>query len=376
MKKILFISTRNPYSGRYSGDVIRSQRIIKFLKKKFKVDVVSLCLNEKNSENSLFKFRHPNFFLKIFYSFISLARLKPLQFGLFYSNEMKDYIENNSNFYDYLFFYHIRSSQYLPFNFQGKTILEMGDLYSNNYFQTYKNLHFLNPLKYIYFFEGILVKKTEKEIFNKFDRITIFSKNESRNINKHFKKKIFQIDESVESISKKYSFSKKNNKILFIGNLNYLPNLLACKNFIKHILPKLIKKLPQIKFCIIGHISNFNKFLLQKPNVEILGPKKDLSKYIKSSFCGLANLEVATGVQGKVLTYMASGLPTICSNQVAKNFGSNVIIYKNNSDLIEKIISVKVNKAKSENYSKKSIKYSKTLSWIKISKKYLKLLDF
>ena len=91
---------------------------------------------------------------------------------------------------------------------------------------------------------------------------------------------------------------------------------------------------------------------------------------------GLANLDVATGVQGKVLTYMSSGLPTICSNQVAKNFGSNVIIYKNNSDLIEKIISLKVNKAKSENYSKKSIKYSKTLSWIKISKKYLKLLDF
>ena len=24
MKKILFITTRNPYSGRYSGDVIRS----------------------------------------------------------------------------------------------------------------------------------------------------------------------------------------------------------------------------------------------------------------------------------------------------------------------------------------------------------------
>ena len=87
MKKILFISTRNPYSGRYSGDVIRSQRIIKFLKKKFKVDVVSLCLNEKNSENSLFKFRHPNLFSKILCSFISLVRLKPLQFGLFYSKK-------------------------------------------------------------------------------------------------------------------------------------------------------------------------------------------------------------------------------------------------------------------------------------------------
>ena len=34
MKKILFITIRNPYSGRYSGDVIRARRIIEYLKKK------------------------------------------------------------------------------------------------------------------------------------------------------------------------------------------------------------------------------------------------------------------------------------------------------------------------------------------------------
>ena len=41
-----------------------------------------------------------------------------------------------------IFFHHIRSSQYLPKNFYGKTILEMGDLYSDNYYQTLKNLNF------------------------------------------------------------------------------------------------------------------------------------------------------------------------------------------------------------------------------------------
>ena len=34
------MSTRNPYSGRYSGDVIRSLKIIKFIKKKYFLDVV------------------------------------------------------------------------------------------------------------------------------------------------------------------------------------------------------------------------------------------------------------------------------------------------------------------------------------------------
>ena len=41
-KKILFITTRNPYSGRYSGDVLRSLKIINLLKKKYLVNVVCL----------------------------------------------------------------------------------------------------------------------------------------------------------------------------------------------------------------------------------------------------------------------------------------------------------------------------------------------
>ena len=46
----------------------------------------------------------------------------------------------------------------------------------------------------------------------------------------------------------------KNSYILFVGNLNYLPNILAVKDFIKKILPDLLKKLPNIKFCVIGDI--------------------------------------------------------------------------------------------------------------------------
>ena len=48
MKKILFVSTRNPYSGRYSGDVIRSFKIINLLKKKYEVDVA--YLGKKNND--------------------------------------------------------------------------------------------------------------------------------------------------------------------------------------------------------------------------------------------------------------------------------------------------------------------------------------
>ena len=128
MKKILFISTRNPFSGRYSGDVVRSLKIVNFLKKKYSLDIV--CLGKKgelkNKNMNILAFNDSNFFLKIFYCIVSLLKFEPIQFGLFYSREMKEYLREYAYQYDCLFFYHIRSSQYLPTNYRGKIIIEMG----------------------------------------------------------------------------------------------------------------------------------------------------------------------------------------------------------------------------------------------------------
>ena len=71
MKKILFISTRDPYSGRYSGDVIGSNKIINVLNKKNILDVV--CFGEKPlSKKNVFKFKKPFFLIRIFYVIKSL----------------------------------------------------------------------------------------------------------------------------------------------------------------------------------------------------------------------------------------------------------------------------------------------------------------
>ncbi len=381
MKKILFITARNPYSGRYSGDVIRAKKIIEFLRKKNSVDVVFLTdKNEiakiKNDKSNIF-FRYPNFFKKIFYCISNLLKLKPLQFGLFYSEEMADYINNNAKYYDLLFFHQIRSSQYLPIEFNGNTILEMGDLYSDNYRQTFNNLNFLNFFRFVYLLESFLIKRIENMAFNSFDKIILFSKNEINKLEKKYKKKIYQISESVQSISKKYKFSPKNYKILFIGNLGYTPNILACREFIKNILPILKKDIPNIEFNIIGNIKPFDKFLLSlNKNTNILGPQKKLDKFIDKSICGLANLKVATGIQGKVLTYMSYGLPVICSKKTSLNFGKNVLVYKSDKELVDLICNLKNNKKLNKKFSKNSLVFIKNLSWKKVSSSYSRIIRF
>ena len=84
MKKILFISTRNPYSNRYSGDVIGSKKILSILKKNNSLDLVTLDEKEDFSQKRTFIFEKPNFILKFFYIIRSLFYFQPIQFGLFY----------------------------------------------------------------------------------------------------------------------------------------------------------------------------------------------------------------------------------------------------------------------------------------------------
>ena len=376
MKKILFITTRNPYSGRFSGDVIGSLKIINFLKKKNQVDVVTLYRKKTELKKRIIYFKSPNYFLKIFYVLHSLLRLKPLQFGLFLSKKMKAYVKKNAKRYDLLFFYHIRSSQYLPNNYKGSTVIEMGDLYSSNYYQTFCNLNIFNPLKYVYLIESILIKRVENRIFQSFNKIILFSKNEIKKINRIFRKKIYNVNISIKSVQKKFTYSLKNNKILFIGNLGYLPNLLAVKDFINNSFFLIKKEIPDVKFLIIGDVSKLNKFFFSfKKDVIFLGQQNNIKKFIKNSICGLANIKIATGVQGKVLTYMSYGLPVVCSKKVASNFKKNTINYNNNNDLVKKIVNLKNNKKLSRKFSNKSLKFLKEFSEEKVCSKYLKIVS-
>ena len=251
----------------------------------------------------------------------------------------------------------------------------MGDLYSKNYNQTFCSLNIFNPFKYIYGLESLLMKNMEKKIFINFDKIILFSKSEIKEVNKLFRKKIVQINISITKIKKKYKFSESNKKILFVGNLKYLPNILAVKRFVKNILPKLKKNFEDVKVEIVGDIKIFDKFFLSfNKNVKCWGQQENLDKFIKGSICGLANLEIATGMQGKILSYMSYGLPVICSKKTLANFDKNVISYNDEDDLVKKINKLRYDKKLSNQISKKSLRFITKFTWKNIEKEYLKII--
>ena len=382
MKKILFISPRNPFSGRYSGDVVRAKKFAYYLSRNNYVKVISPHFHhfkKKESKLSYTGFKEPNIFLKIFYSLLSIFKFKPLQLGYFYSPQIKKFVKENYQNYDLIFLQSFRVAQYVPKEFEKKSILDMGDITSQNYYQTSSRKFFLNPLKFIYYFESLLLKKYESYCFKNFKKILLFSKKEINTLNKNFKKNIIQINFGIEKVKKKYNFNLKNYKIIFIGNIKYAPNRDACYEFSSKILPQINERYPEIEMHIIGEISKTDKFFLGKrKNVRIIGKEENLDQHIEKAICGLANLKISSGIQTKLLTYMSYGLPSVCSKQVADNFDaigeSKINYYINDEQLIRLIFKLKREKKSSVISSKRSLKVIQKFKWNSILKVFDKLV--
>ncbi len=374
MKKILFITARNPFSGRYSGDVIRAKKFIYFLSRDNYVKVLSPNFQNVKKRESKFNyegFSNPSLISKVFYIFLSLLKLQPLQLGYFYSPKINEYVKDNYKNYDLIFFQSFRAAQYIPKNLKKNSVLDMADLVSKNYEQTSKRLFFFNPIRIIYFIESLLLKRYEKICFKTFQKILLHSKKEINAVDKKYKKKIIQYSFGVDQIKKKYKFNIKNYKIIFIGNIKYAPNRNACFEFTNKILPLICKIYPNVEFHIIGEVSKIDKFFLnQKRNVKILDKIDNLDPHLDRVICGLANLKISSGIQTKLLTYMSYGIPSVCSKQVIENFDtikdSKISFYKNNEEMIKLILKFKRNKTFSLSASKRALKTIEKFKWNKI----------
>ena len=77
------------------------------------------------------------------------------------------------------------------------------------------------------------MRKYETNCFNNFQEVLLYSK---KNI--VAKNKITKIDFGIDKVFNRLNYKNDNNRIIFVGNIKYLPNKLACKYFLKKFFQK------------------------------------------------------------------------------------------------------------------------------------------
>jgi len=113
--------------------------------------------------------------------------------------------------------------------------------------------------------------------------------------------------------------------LVFIGQMDYFPNVDACCWFAKEIFPTLRKERSGLEFLIVGrNPSGPVRSLADVPGVSVIGGVADVRPYLAHSLALAAPLRIARGVQNKVLEALAMGKRVLASAAVASTFGSSL----------------------------------------------------
>lgn len=324
--KVIYITTRPPYPPHKGDQLIAFEQIRNMPKEKHEIYLVSLVSNysETNEvKNRLGEYCKEIYFIKIdritqcLSMLKTIVNMKPLQVNMYNNKYIINRIREIQNEVrpDIVHFQTARLGEVLK-DLKAPKVLDMIDILSLNMKRRAQRETFF--FKIVFMIEAILLEKYEASIINKYKKVTMVSQNDLDNSNLKSCTNIV-INPNGTFIDKEYLEQykdiKKENIILFHGNMNYFPNYEAMDYFVKHIWPDIITKYPDYRLFIVGKdpidkIANLNN----KNNIVVTGFVEDICEYLCKAKIGVYPLNSGTGMQNKILEALACGLPIIASD--------------------------------------------------------------
>jgi polysaccharide biosynthesis protein PslH len=321
LAKILFITSRFPYPIN-KGDKLRVYFQLKHLSAEHEIHLISIDerLNTYSQTDtlksfcaSLHTYRLPRW-KRLLQLIISPFSGLPLQVAFFYNNAIKLAIEKISDEIqpDHIHCHLIRTTEYVKDIKHIKKSLDFMDAFGKG--MERRKTTETNILKRILFaYEQKRLYHYEAKVFDFIDRFCIISNQDKREIKHARANEIIVIPNGVDFETFYPKETEKKYDLVFMGNLDYPPNVDAIQYIATEILPELKKLKPKISILIAGanaprHIKN-----LQSNNLEIIESFPNISDAIAMSKIMIAPMKLSIGLQNKIIQAMAMKIPCIVS---------------------------------------------------------------
>ncbi len=110
----------------------------------------------------------------------------------------------------------------------------------------------------------------------------------------------------------------ETDRLLFFGNMDFLPNVDAARRFATAILPRVRDRRPATRFTIVGTDPVPEvRSLAKLPGVEVIGGVPDLRPWIARSAMLVAPLRFGAGIKNKLLETFAMERPVVTTSRAA-----------------------------------------------------------
>ncbi len=171
-----------------------------------------------------------------------------------------------------------------------------------------------------------------------------------------------------------------NNGLLFFGSMDYSPNIESATYVHKKILPKVVLKIPDVTFYIVGNNPPEEILKLADSNTVVTGYVEDIRPYISRTCVVIVIMQKGSGMKNKILEAMAMGKPIVANRMACEGLtidSTKSLFIANNEDEISNYI---IDLLQNEKLRRKSGEINREIvlrhySWDKAVGMYLKLYN-
>jgi len=324
--RILYVTHRVPFPPD-RGDRIRTWNILKFLAARANVDLACLA-DEPVEASSMDELRRtvrrvavvPHADARRYITgAASILCGGTVTEGLFRCGALKRIIQawNQDTVYDAAIASSSGIADYvLPpsQNTRGQVWIDLIDVDSQKWFDYSAASRW--PMSTVYRCEGRRLRALESRIANQADRLLVVTDAERQLFHS------FHPDAPVQAVGNgvdtEYfgpgSVKVEEHSCVFVGVMDYRPNVDAVCWFVGEVWPQLRSRFPNATFNIVGKSPASEVTALNAiDGVTVTGPVPDVRPWLHQATCVVVPLRIARGVQNKVLEAMACARPVVCS---------------------------------------------------------------
>jgi polysaccharide biosynthesis protein PslH len=317
--RVLFLSQRIPFPPN-RGDKILTWRVIERLKRKHEVIVIAFAHDDKDVEAAeqleakgfptiAIAHHHRRSMIR---SLPLLLTKEPLTLGVYGSRRLQREVDRRVPSIDLIYAFSSSMGAFMLPHTRPARVMHFAELDSDKWRQ-YAEREAI-PKRWIYRREHKTLFDFEVKLAHAVDENVFVTPLEEH----IFQKLIPGAPSSVVENGVDLEYYRPSpgtavdGEMVFVGVMDYLPNVDGCVFFVKEVLPKIRQRFPEARFTIVGaHPTPEVKALASMPGVTVTGFVDDTRDYLKKASISVSPLRIARGIQNKVLEAMAMGLPVV-----------------------------------------------------------------
>lgn len=317
--RVLFLSQRVPYPPN-RGDKITTWRLIERMKRSHEVRVVAFAHDDEDRQAAehLCRIGIPTVAVPIDLRRQKLRALplllgsRPLTLGVYGSSALQRAVDELAPSCDVGYAYSSSMGAFLEPHARLRRVMHFAELDSDKWRQYAERTRW--PMSAIYGREHRTLREFERRIAHSFDENVLCTPLEQQ----VFEREIPGAHSIVMRNGVDLAFYRPQPEraepghLVFVGVMDYLPNIDGCTWFVREILPRLRARFPAARLSIVGSRPTPEVLALRRePGVTVTGFVEDPREWLARASVSVAPLRIARGIQNKVLEALAMGLPVV-----------------------------------------------------------------